>query len=182
MMRFTLTGDLSALTRFGNKVASLGKPSTLTALSKELADEALFQVQRGFVEQRDPYGRPWHPKKYPDGRRILRGKTGQLERSFRRVYAGADGAIISSRAPHAIFTLGTGRYGKSGQPIKPKRAKALRWRGPGGKWVFAKQVEGSRQRLLLPLPGQPSPIWQKALTERARAFIMKRLGKVARGA
>jgi hypothetical protein len=181
-MRFSLTGDLDALTRFGARVAALGKPSTMTALSKALADEALNLLQQGFVKQQDPYGKPWFPKRFNDGRRILRGKTGQLEKSFYRAYAGADGAIITSRARHAFVTLGTGVYGPRKQPIKAKPGKALRFRGPGGGWMFRKQVDGSPQRLVMPLPGKPSPIWNRALKARAKAFLLQRLGKVGRAA
>lgn len=179
-MRGSLTGDFDALIRFGDAVGKLAKPSTMTALAKDLADEALNLVQQGFVKQQDPYGRPWYPKKYPDGRRILRGKSGQLEKSFFRAYVGPDGAIITSRAFHSKFAQsGTGIYGPSRKPIRSKAGKVLRFRGSGGKWIFRTQVDGSPQRIIVPLKGRPSATWNRALKARAAAFMRGRLSKAA---
>jgi phage gpG-like protein len=47
-------------------------------------------------------------------------------------------------APHHEF--GTGIYGKTGAPIRPKRAKVLAWRDKGGKMIFARQVLGVKKR------------------------------------
>lgn len=41
---------------------------------------------------------------------------------------------------------GTGIYGKSGAPIRPKKAKALRFKTKSGKVVFAKQVRGVKAK------------------------------------
>lgn len=175
-MRGILTGDFDELVAIGNRVAKMGSPAAMRALSAELADEALFQIQQGFAQERDPYGRPWYPKKYPDGRKTLRGQSGKLIGSFRRLYVGPDAAIIGSTARHAIFPqTGTGIFGPSGSRIYPKRGKALRFRGPTGGFLYAKSVEGSRQRMMVPKQGIPAPIWTLAIKRRAQAFLRKKL-------
>lgn len=178
-MRGTLTGDFDALLQFGNKAVRMGSAASMARISKELADEALFQVQVGFSREQDPYGRPWFPKEYPDGRKILRNK-GRLEKSWYRKYSGADSFIIGSRAPYSIFAQsGTGIYGPSRQPIRPKRGKALRFRGPGGKFIFRTQVDGSRQRLMVPVAGRTSVMWTRAFKQRAVAYLANRFQKAA---
>lgn len=41
---------------------------------------------------------------------------------------------------------GTGVYGPKGRPIRPRRAKVLRFKGKGGKVIFARSVRGTRGR------------------------------------
>jgi phage gpG-like protein len=172
----TLTGDLDSLVLFGERVGALGSDRVIRGLYKELADEALFQIQDGFAKERDPYGRPWFPKKHNDGRRILRGASGKLIKSFRRLYLGADAAIVGSTAFHAKFAqTGTGIHGPSKRRIYPKLGRALRFKGPGGKFIFAKSVEGSRQRMMVPLKGLPAPIWMLAMRRRAKSYLQRRV-------
>lgn len=178
MFNGTLTGDFGGLTRFANKIEKLASPSALTSLSRALADEALNLAHQGFAQEQDPFGRPWFPKKFPDGRKILRGATGQLGRSFFKAAVGADGFTIGNRARHAPFVqAGTGIYGASHKPIMPKAGKALRFRGPNGRWMFRKHVDGSPPRPILPTSGKLPPAWARAFEKRAVAFLKQRLGR-----
>ncbi len=178
-MQGTLTGDFGALDRFGLKVGNLGRPPVLKALNAALGDEALNLIQQGFASQQDPYGRPWFPKRFPDGRRILR-RGGALEKSWFRKYLGPDAVIVGSRAYHAKFAQsGTGIFGPSRKPITAKTGRALRFRGPGGKYIFRKSVDGSPQRMMIPAKGFPSVIWNRALRARAAAFMRSQLSKAA---
>lgn len=43
-------------------------------------------------------------------------------------------------APHQEY--GTGIYGKTGSPIRPKKAKFLAWKGKTGQMIFARSVKG----------------------------------------
>ncbi len=179
MLSGSLNGDFGKLAAFGNKIGSLGSPATMRAISKEIADEAIFQALAGFQKEQDPYGRPWYPKKYPDGRNILRGATGKLMRGFVRLYVGADAAIIGNRAPEARFAQsGTGIYGPSKSPIRPKKGRFLRFK-VAGKYVFAREVEGSRQRLIFPQKWRNSPIWSRAFKTRVSAYLRGRLSSRA---
>lgn len=72
--------------------------------------------------------------------------TGRLSASIKVTQINVNGAIafkVSSDLPYARYVHdGTGIYGPKGQMIKPIRAKALKWRGPGGEAIFARQVKG----------------------------------------
>ena len=53
----------------GQMIARLRRVSSAAfreELSKKLAEEALRQVDAGFREARDPYGKPWAPTKQPN--------------------------------------------------------------------------------------------------------------------
>lgn len=53
---------------------------------------------------------------------------------------------VGTNLKYAPFQeAGTGIYGPRRQPIRPKAAKALRFK-VGGKWVFAREVRGSKPR------------------------------------
>jgi len=55
------------------------------AVRKRMADEVLELIDEGFENQKDPYGNPWAPKKKPDGRRILHGRTLKLRTRWHTV-------------------------------------------------------------------------------------------------
>lgn len=178
MMRGSLTGNFGGLAKFTKQIEKLASPAARKALSRELADEALYLALDGFTKEQDPFGRPWFPKRYPDGRKILRGATGQLGRSFFKANVTADGFQIGNKAKHAAFVAkGTGIYGPSHKPILPKAGKALRFRGPNGKFMFRKKSDGSPPRPILPTTGKLPPAWARAFEKRAVAFLRKRLGR-----
>jgi len=53
---------------------------------------------------------------------------------------------IGNSVDYAIFVHeGTGIYGRSGRPIRPRRAKVLRFKA-GGKVIYRPQTRGSRGR------------------------------------
>lgn len=181
----TLAGDLNELTRFGDRVAEIGSQRVLTRLNTELAKEAIVQARDGFREERDPYGKKWPAKVFPDGRKILR-QSEKLYNGFQVISANGQGFLIGNREPHAKFTFGTGLYGPSKQRIKPKTARALVIGGTQGRSSASGQftrnlafrsVKGSPQRLIVPLPGKPSKIWQAGLRRRATAFLVQHFAK-----
>lgn len=56
---------------------------------------------------------------------------------------GSAKGTLTYHAPYAIFVLkGTGVYGPTGAPIRPKTAQYLVFRGRDGGLVYAKQVKG----------------------------------------
>lgn len=184
-MQGSLTGDFAALERFGKKVGELGGNRALTALSKALGAEAIVQARDGLREERDPYGQKWAKKVFPDGNKILR-KSGKLYSGWYLSSVGPGGYTLSNTQDYAKFSKGTGVYGPSGQPIRPKTAKALRVPGPvrrggGGRFTsgaaFFRSVKGQPQRLMVPVKGRPSPIWMRALKKRATQFLIDRFRK-----
>ena len=51
--------------------------------------------------------------------------------------------FVSFTTYYALYvSLGTGIYGPKGAPIKPKKGKALVFRGRDGELVYARQVKG----------------------------------------
>lgn len=174
-----LTGDLEALTRFGDRVAEIGSKRVLTQLNKELAQEAIVQARDGFREERDPYGAKWPRKVFPDGRKILR-KSEKLYNGFKVLRADSTGFEISNVEDHARFTFGTGLWGPRKQRIYPKQARALVIGGSQGRAAGTGQytrnlafrsVKGSPPRLIVPQGSRRSSIWDRAFKRRATAFL-----------
>ncbi len=174
-----LAGDLDALTRFGDRVGEIGSQKTLARLNSELAKEAIVQARDGFREERDPYGKKWPAKVFPDGRKILR-KSEKLYNGFQVLRADANGFEITNVEPHAKFTFGTGIYGPRKARIYPKTARALVIGGSQGRSGSSGQftrnlafrsVKGSPERLIMPVAGRTSKIWQAAFKRRATKFL-----------
>lgn len=78
-MSFRIEGNgLRRLERLGQKL-SASEPfmrQTLTAMQRE----ALQLVKEGFATEQSPSRSRWARKRQPDGRKVLRGKTGRLRR------------------------------------------------------------------------------------------------------
>jgi hypothetical protein len=174
-----LAGDLDALTRFGERVGQIGSQRTLAKLNQELAQEAIVQARDGFREERDPYGKKWPEKVFPDGRKILR-KSEKLYNGFKVLRADARGFEITNVEEHAKYTFGTGLWGPKKSRIYPKTAKALVIGGSQGRSgstgqftrnIAFRSIKGSPPRLIVPLAGKPSPIWQRAFKQRATKFL-----------
>jgi hypothetical protein len=179
-MRGSLTGDFSALTRFGKAIGSLSRSSVMTELSREIGDEVVKLVERGFDREQDPYGIKWYRKTFADGRKVLSGATGKLAKSFAIKSVGAWGVVVGSSLARSRFPQsGTGLYGPSKQRIKPKSGKALAFKSSSGATLFRASVKGQQQRRMVPVAGMPSPTWNRAIKKRAVAFLKARLGKAA---
>ncbi|MFD7507893.1 HK97 gp10 family phage protein [Streptomyces sp. NPDC059853] len=85
--------------------------------------------------------------------------NGQLRASIRTSVTGTGtevrGEVYTPLEYARYVHEGTGIYGPARRPIRPVRAKALSWRGPGGRRVFAAEVRGQR----------PNPFLLDALME-----------------
>ena len=84
--------------------------------------------------------------------------TGRLRASIHTALIFRNGAPCASVGTNVYYGIwvhdGTGIYGPRHQPIKPKRAKRLRFRPHGkSRYVYAKQVAGIR----------PNPFLRNAL-------------------
>ena len=97
-----LTGDFGKLARWEQKLDRLASPQLRFEIADGMADAALGLVAETFGREADPYGNHWKPKKNPDGRPILRGKTGRLVQ-WRKQFVNQHGYRISSAAPYARF-------------------------------------------------------------------------------
>lgn len=72
-------------------------------------------------------------------------RTGTLQRSILTSVDYPVGQVHVEEKYGVFIEEGTGIYGKSGQPITPKKAKVLAW-SKGGNMVFAKRVKGMRAK------------------------------------
>ena len=102
-MRIKLSGDFGALREFAGQLEKAGHSKALQELSENLAEEALDLVAEGFKGEHDPSGRSWKPKKKPDGRSILVGKTSRLRRGWHRKVANTRGFTIGPAVKYAGY-------------------------------------------------------------------------------
>lgn len=161
------------------KASADGRAAYETA-KKLVAAEAITQVQLGFRESRDPYGKPWAPLTSRPGKPLL--NTARLRNSF--TYDLMPNAIrIGTNFPFASVH-------QRGMVITPREAKRLRFFLPGAgqarvradrrgaNVVFAKKVV-IPQRLMVPTRERgPGPIWRPALDKAWRRGLAKFFGKV----
>lgn len=97
-----LTGDFQKLERWARDIGNLASPKLRFQVADDMADATLGLVAQEFAQERDPYGKPWARKKVPDGRMILRGKTGRLIR-FRKGSVTQHGFRVDAGAPYYSF-------------------------------------------------------------------------------
>lgn len=150
----------------------------LDAVSGSVAEEALNLIAEGFRKEADPFGRKWAAKKFPDGRKVLSGKTNRLKSGWHITRQTRDRIVIAPAVDYAeVHQGGSGIHGPKKKRIEAKNAKALRFPGPRGKAVFAKSVEGVVPRKMVPdeNEGLP-PAWEKRLNEAATDAFADILG------
>ncbi|HKO46864.1 MAG TPA: hypothetical protein VJV79_04035, partial [Polyangiaceae bacterium] len=90
------------------------------------------------------------------------------------MYVGPDAVIVGNRQRYAAFQSGTGVYGPTGQPIKPKLGKALSFRAGGRRFAF-KSVRVAPPRLMVPRKGELPFTWNRAIAPAAREYMRARL-------
>lgn len=163
-----VSGDFAKLLKFAKKVGNLAGQNAMTAVSSALADATLELVDEGFEQEREPSGKPWPGKVFPNGKGILDG-VGRLRKSFRKKQVSSRGFTVSSNDPKFIWHQGgTGIYGPRKRRIRPLKKKTLAWK-VGGKSFFARSVEGAPKRKMLPDPGGRVPAhWTRRLSQRAK--------------
>jgi hypothetical protein len=174
MFKASLTGDIKPIELFGKRIAKAGSPTTMRGLARAIGNEALFQIQVGFQQRTDPYNLAWEPKRIPDGKPPLSGATGRLRAGWYLKYVGPDAVMVGNRKHYAAFQEGTGVYGPTGQPIKPKGGKALSFKVGGRRFAF-KSVRGAPPRLMVPRKGEIPFTWNRAITATAREYMRARL-------
>jgi phage gpG-like protein len=150
----------------------------LDVVSASVAEESINLIKDGFRKETDPYGRRWAPKRFPDGRKALSGRTSRLKGGWHITRQTRDKIVIAASVDYADYHQhGTGIHGPRRQRIFPTEKQALRFPGPGGKPVFAKSVEGVQQRMMVPdeIKGLP-PRWERRLNEAATDALAGILG------
>lgn len=97
-----LTGDFHTLDQWERSLGELASPKLAFEVADAMADATLGLVAEEFANERDPYGKAWAPKKRPDGRMILRGKTGRLIK-FRKGAVNQHGFRVDAGADYYVF-------------------------------------------------------------------------------
>ena len=144
-------------------MSRLQDPRFYVGLNKNLGQEALEQVDRGFAEERDPYGRKWpksHRAKQQSGQTLT--DTARLRRSFSKQ---------GVKATRGSFTVGTSVHyadtHQEGRTIKAKTSKGLRFKA-GKRWVTKQQVTIPKRQMIP--EGDDLGLWEKPLEEAADLY------------
>ena len=96
-------------------------PNAIQNATRAMGDETLRLIEEGFAKQQSPDGASWAPKKRPDGRSILVGRTRRL-RSGNRLVPLRRGFIIRNNTPYASFHM-TGTTRHVARPFYPTRGR-----------------------------------------------------------
>ncbi len=147
-------GDFGELKKLISNLRYIASNPGKTALNSVVAEQALKAVDRGFREQKDPYGNAWAPLKFRTGL-ILQDK-GALRGSFSST-AHADGFDISNSQPYAgTQNYGLVRLGRVVFPIPDEQAgKSFVSKGMGinrrsGGRALQRKAEGKRKWVVAP--------------------------------
>ena len=98
MTGVVIKGDFSGMHRILSKLSNMR--NLRAAIQKNVAAEALRQVQLGFKTGTDPDGVPWAPLKHRVGQPLR--KTGRLNRSFNARPSG-QGIAIGTNVVYAQY-------------------------------------------------------------------------------
>lgn len=165
------TATLAVLENITKGIEYLASDKFKGKLTKNLMQEALEQVDLGFAESRDPYGRRWQPLKHRRGQPLR--DTGRLQRSFNRNSSSdPDGFSIGTNVIYAnVHQFGhtfaarrqavtrKGRFKKNAQATARTKNRSI-----GARVVPA--------RPMLP-NGALGVIWTRAMRKAAQALADK---------
>lgn len=173
--------------------ALIAATKDMTPAYKTVGSVVANRVRLCFKLSIDPWGKPWAPIKWRAPRRTNDGAkfsragrsqiqantagnagqplrdTGRLQRSFTSK-ADAQGVTVGTNVKHA-------RVHQFGATIKPVKGKFLRFPGPGGALIFAKQSV-IPQRAFLPIRSVGAPVvlppaWSAAVVRALKRHFMK---------
>jgi hypothetical protein len=102
----------------------------LEGASRNFAEEILGMVKQQHRDESGPYGERWKPKKKPDRRKVLSGKTSRLKGGWHIAKSSKGGFII---APSVVYAA----YHQSGTRHMPQRLLLPDGRGMPRAWSDA---------------------------------------------
>jgi hypothetical protein len=79
----SVTGDFGKLKKWEEFFESIAADEFRREIVGDMALESVNLIDKGFTNEKDPFGNPWEPKKNPDGMKTLEGKTKDLRHSFK---------------------------------------------------------------------------------------------------
>jgi phage gpG-like protein len=174
-----VTGDFGKLEELSGALRKLAEPAARKELSKNLAEEYRSFMEECFHEGHGPYGEKWAPLKF----RTSAGGASQKPLADTGIMKGAATPLHVSESG---FSVQVGKHYASthqfGAVIRPKAAKALRFRGVTyvptknggarrkyGNWIFVKSVT-IPARPFAPTNGMP-PELQARFDEAGDEFM-----------
>lgn len=161
-MPLQFTGDFQALNAFAARVAKA--PARVREVNQQLAEEAVELVREGFETSTDPYGKRWAPLKLRAGQPLR--DTGAMQIWRTRNITARGFSVFSPREYAVYHQEGTGIHGPRRKPIRPVKARALRFPGPSGP-MFARQVDGVPRRRMVPDAGPLPSRWRERFISTA---------------
>jgi hypothetical protein len=174
----SLKGGQGNLRSIGLKLKALAATAQIqSAISQNCAEAILDLVKEGVSNEQDPYGKSW-PKLVLRAGKIGKN-TGGMVQSLHLSKLGKSGFTVAFGKHYATFFHGgTGIYGPTGRPIRPKVAKVLAFsvrgakgfkgskKGKGTKQFAFRSVKGSPPRPLLPEGSLPET-WRREIMASA---------------
>lgn len=131
-MALAFRGDNDRLDHLIGAVGSLHSAPFWRGLLRDVSTAVNRQITAGFWYGRDPEGRSWKPLRFESRQPLMRTKALLRAAQSSPVYALTMVAVS--------IDLVYARVQQRGAKIRARNAKALRFRGPGGRFVFAKTV------------------------------------------
>lgn len=173
-----MPGNEAALRGIVERLEYLANGGVSRELGTLLAETAKREIDRGFNESRDPDGNPWAPLKLRPGGKPLQDTRRNLQGS---IVVRFDGERFHFSSPF----IGA-KVHQYGAVIRPKRAKALRFRGvgysraPGARsarrqytpWLFAQKVT-IPARPYFPVGNRLPTTWARAFEETQRRYFSR---------
>lgn len=156
----SVRGDFARLDKLGADVGGLARAASRRALLDEVGGQALELARAGAAAGRDPSGRRWKPR--VDGGDALPNAAGELEARVRD-----SGFELVSETPFA-------KLHARGATIQARR-KLLAFPGRDGPRFAGKVVIPARA--ILPAGGRLPAPWERALHEKADAWMRDRFGQ-----
>jgi len=152
----SLKGGQGQLRSIGIKLKSLAATAAIQRdISQNCSEAILDLIKEGAGNEQDPYGKSW-PKLVLRAGKIGRDTGGMLQ-SLHLSKLGKNGFTVAFGKHYATyFHGGTGVYGPTGRPIRPKSAKALAFNVRGAKgFKGAKKGKGTKRFVFLSVKGSP---------------------------
>lgn len=171
-----LKGDFAKLARLQAQIKTIASTDFTSRMANVVGAAGLTELQLGFRQSRDPYGRAWDELKLREGGKPLLD-TGRLRSSF------------SYQPSSSGFTIGSNFIGTAvhqyGALIRPKKGKFLRFPGrsrfqrggAGGgsrrvtSWIFAREVVIPRRQMVP--EGTLGERWDSAFKGAATRFVSR---------
>lgn len=106
-----VSGDFDALEALGGALAAIGLGAFKRGVLPQLAEASVTEVRNGFRRAVDPYGVPWLPLRWRQGRPLR--DTGRLGNSFAGSVT-SDGFSVASNASYAAVHQGGAGFVRRG--------------------------------------------------------------------